>query len=557
MPHLPVYKHQGYQSVSQHYYRELVSRNPIMGTWIGDHNFDGLLPESGAEAVERNIAFIREMRTAFASLPENELSIDEKIDRDAMIQFANLHLFWEEDLQRWKLGRDLAMNIGEAIFLLFTRDFAPSADRLISIISRLKAVPPYLMSSKNLFQRVPLLYAEIYLESLSSLPHLLDTIESNIEGLVPAKLVSEYQRASAVAKKALTAFAEWLQRAIIPKVEADWAMGPGAFQAMLTVKRSGLQTKELEDMALRQINESAERLDNLSCMIMGIATGSAVGARAAVQKRIKSHAPANFNMTINSFRDAINRSRSFIATSNFATLPDNEEIEIIETPSFMTHMIPISAYLSPEKGSAQQKGIYLLTRSDDETAGAHNYASLINNAIHEVYPGHHLHLAAQNQHPGIMRAFCDHLEIIEGWARYCQNRVREMGFETTQESYFAHATADLFDSTRMYTDIQLQNKNWTIDQAVTWLADKNHLPHAVALAEIRRQIVVPGRQLCGIMGEYTLQQLQESLKRRFKGDYTDKVFHDLILYQGGIPAHLAQQYYPELMQNTIKSRNGF
>lgn len=551
------YAHPGFERISQHFYGELISRNPISATWIGEHHFDGLLPETGAEAVERNIAFMRELRSAFAALPENELNLDERIDRETVIQFVNLHLFWEEDLQRWKLGRDLAMTIGESIFLLFTRDFAPMADRVLTMIARLNAVPPYLMGSKNLFQKVPAAYGEIYLESAINLPHLLDNIEKSLSGLIPAILLADFQRASITAKNALTQFTAWLKQAVLPKADADWALGPSAFQAMLAVKKSGVSSADLGEMAQRLVNESNERLQSLSCLILGVATGSAAGAVAEVQKRINSHAPTNFAMALSSFRDAIKRCRNFVETSNFATLPEKEELEIIETPSFMAHLVSISAYISPEKRASRQKGLYMLTRAREEAANHHSFAQIINSAIHDAYPGRHLQLAALNSHPGLMRSFCASNEVVDGWARYCQRRVREMGFESSQESYFAHATADLFDSTRTYAELQLQTRNWSFDQAVNYLADKNHLPRPIAVAEITRQIVAPGQQLCGILGEHTLQQLKESLQRRFKGDYSDKVFHDLVLYQGGIPLYLARQYYPEIVQSTIKSGNRF
>lgn len=551
------YAHPGFARISQHFYRELISRNPISATWTGEHQFDGLLPETGAEAVERNIAFMRELRSAFTALPENELSLDERIDREAVIQFVNLHLFWEEDLQRWKLGRDLAMTIGESIFLLFTRDFAPMADRVLAMIERLKAVPPYLMSSKNLFQKVPAAYGEIFLESAINLPHLLDNIEKSLGGIVPAVLIADFQRASFTAKNALANFASWLKQAILPRADADWALGTSALQAMLAVRKTGVGSSDLCEMAQRLVNESTERLQNLSCLILGVATGSATGAITEVQKRINSHAPTSFAISINSFRDAIKRCRTFVETSNFATLTDNEELEIIETPSFMAHLVPISAYISPERRSTKQKGLYMLTRAGDDAASHHSFAQIINSAIHDAYPGRHMQLTALNSHPGLMRSFCESNEIVEGWARYCQRRVREMGFESSQESYFAHATADLFDSTRMYAELQLQTRNWSFDQAATYLAERNHLPRHIAVAEITRQIIAPGHQLCGILGEHTLQQLKESLQRRFKGDYSDRVFHDLILYQGGIPLYLARQYYPEIMQSTIKSGNRF
>jgi len=197
MLHQAVYQHQGFAKLAQHYYAQLISRNPIMATWLGEHNFDGLLPEIGADAVERNIAFMRELRNAFSSLPENDLSLDERIDRRGIIHFADQQLFNDEDLQQWRGGRDLALNIGDAIFLLFIRDFAPFSERVKSMISRLKAVPMFLMSGKTLFQQVSIERGEMFLESAANLPIFLTTIENSIKGYVTPDLHREFSRAAA------------------------------------------------------------------------------------------------------------------------------------------------------------------------------------------------------------------------------------------------------------------------------------------------------------------------------------------------------------------------
>jgi len=202
----PIYSHAGFDKVSEKYYRMLLSMNPVSATWLGEHDYDGILPESGAEAVEKEISFFRDMKSAFKALPERELSLDERLDREIAIHFANQQLFMKEDVQRWKLGKDLAMNIGDSIFILFVRDFSPLYERVESMISRIKAAQVYLMGGRTLFQNVPLLWGEIYIESAQNLPSLLDTIENSIKGHVPDVLVNEFARESLNLKKSLATY---------------------------------------------------------------------------------------------------------------------------------------------------------------------------------------------------------------------------------------------------------------------------------------------------------------------------------------------------------------
>lgn len=548
------YSHPGFKDVSDLFHREFISRNPVTASWMGDHQFDGLLPEIGADAVERNISFLREMRRNFASLPESELSIDERIDREAMLQFIDQQIFWDDDLQRWKLGRDLAMNIGDSIFLLFVRDYAPLSDRVQSIISRLRLVPAFLMAGKTLFQKVPALWGEIYLDSARNLPDFLDTIENSIGKQIPAILHHEYKIVASAAKRALTEFAHWLKHAILPKAEHEWSLGPNGFQALLAGKKLGLHQHEMLDIGKRALQTANDKLENLSCLILGVSTGAAAGARTEVQKRIRSHAPQSFEMALTSFREALNRSRTFIETNNFATIPDREELDVVETPGFMSHLIPFSAYIGPERNTSIQRGTYLLTRAPSGNSSRYNFADIINCAIHEGYPGHHLQLASQNLHPGRMRSFCDSIELIEGWASYCQSRVREMGFETSPESLFAHATEEVFNAARLITDINLQTRTWNFNEAVSFLIEQTKIDKSSALAEIKRQTQSPGCQISGPVGEHLLRQIKQDLQRQFKSDFTDRAFHDLVLYQGSLPFATIRHHYPELLKATLKEK---
>jgi len=549
------YSHPGFQKVSEHFYNEFVSRNPVTASWMGDHQFDGFLPEIGADAVERNISFLREMRHNFSSLPENELSLDEQIDREAVIQLIDQQLFWDDDLSRWKFGRDLAMNIGDSIFLLFARDYAPLKERVQSIVSRLRSVPTFLLAGKTLFQRVPALWGEIYLDSARNLPSFIDTIENCIGHQIPAALHNDYKNAASEAKRALAEFSNWLKHAIMPKAEHEWSLGPNGFQALLAGKQLGLNQNELLDLGRRVLQTANEKLETLSCLILGVATGSATGARAEVQKKIRNHAPKSFELSLESFREALNRSRAFVETSGFATVPEHEELEVIETPEFMSHLIPFSAYIGPEKTAGTQKGTYLLTRSQSGDSTRYNFADIINCAIHEGYPGHHLQLAAQNLHPGRIRSFCESMELIEGWASYCQNQVRELGFETSPESLFAHATEEVFNAARLLTDVNLQTRTWNFNEAVNFLMDQTKIDKTSAMAEIKRQTQSPGSQISSLAGEYLLRQTKQELQQQFKGDFTDRKFHDLVLYQGSLPFATIRRSFPKLMKASIKQHH--
>lgn len=550
-----IYKHVGFEKVANHYYQEFLIRNPVIATWLGEHSFDGLLPETGAESVERNLSFLREMRDAFLSLPENELSVDEKIDRDLAIHFAESQLFVDEDLQRWKMGKDLAMIIGNSLFLLLTRDFTNIHQRVDSIIMRLKAVPAFLMGSKTIFQKVPELWGEIFIESLTQLPAFIDTILNALKNQISPTQFSKLDSVANQAKKSIAEFKSWFIHAIMPKAVHEWAMGENAFEAYLSLRKTGLKKAEMLEIAEKAREQAKIQLEILSQKILGKTTGAASGARIEALKKIKKHCPPNFDIALAAYREAINRCRDFVIKSDFATLPDNEELEIIETPDFMAHLIPFSAYIAPERTSNIQKGTYLLTRDKKGNNSRYNYAEITNSALHEGYPGHHLQLTGQNLHPGKMRIFAESLELIKGWAHYCEEQFKEREFYQGNNELFAQALNQLFNATRMKIDINLHTRKWTFDQAIYWLIEEVGLDRTSAEAEIRRYAQYPAAQIGYTIGKELLLDLKQSLKNQFSADFNEKNFHDLIIYEGSLPIALGRKYYSEIMKTELRAQN--
>jgi len=545
-----VYRHPGFRKVAEHYYAELLRRNPIAATTLGEHEYDGLLPEAGAEAVDREIAGLREMRDAFQSLPERELSLDERLDRELALHMAGIQLFMLEDVRRWRLGCDLAMMIGDSLFMLFVRDFAPLNVRVESMISRLRAVPAYLMSGRSLFQHVPPLWGRIFIESAERLPDLLATIEGGLAGHLPPPVMQSFVHAANEARRAIAEHAHWLKHAILPGAAGDWAMEKGPFQALLGARRLGMNAGELLDLGEHCLQQAQQHVDLHARAITGSQHGTAAGMREAALKQVQAHAPATFETALAAYRDAVARSRAWVEMTGFATMPEGERLEIVETPSYMAHLIPFAAYMPPERTARPQKGIYLVTRHTGSQT-CHNYADIANTSIHEGYPGHHMQLSGQNLHPGLWRGLADSIELMEGWAHYCEEAVLASGLEATNANRLVQSRDAAWRSARILIDINLHQKTWTYDQGLTFLMEHAAMDQASAEAEMRRYTQTPGYPLSYMAGKHLLLELKNSLQQRFGTDCSDRDFHDLVVHEGSIPLFLAREFYPQLLQNKL------
>ena len=126
------------------WFRDQLAMRPETATFLGIHDHDGELSPGGRDAVDDEIAFYRRTIDELSVIDPGELSAERALDRDLAIHQARLGLYWLSEYRPWSGSSDGASHVGEALFPLFTRDFAPLRDRLEHIAERLDASPGFL-----------------------------------------------------------------------------------------------------------------------------------------------------------------------------------------------------------------------------------------------------------------------------------------------------------------------------------------------------------------------------------------------------------------------------
>src|SRR5207247_6321767 len=132
----------------------------------------------------------------------------------------------------------------------------------------------------------------------------------------------------------------------------------------------------------------------------------------------------------------------FIRQPDPARIPQNEELTVTETPSYLRHVIPCAAYNAPPRFEARKQGFYMVTPVEDKPAmlREHSYAGTRNTAVHEGYPGHHLQLTCASLNPSHARILGDAVETVEGWAHYCEDMMKEAGLSEDPKTKFVQLT---------------------------------------------------------------------------------------------------------------------
>jgi len=259
---------------------------------------------------------------------------------------------------------------------------------------------------------------------------------------------------------------------------------------------------------------------------------------AAVIDRIKSDQPLDFATALQAYRDVMVRARRHLVERDLLTMPDDERLDVVETPVYLRNLTPFAAYFDPPKFDRQPTGIYIVTPSvgnDPSAMREHNYSSISNTSIHEAYPGHHLQLAVANRHPSLTRLMADAPEFVEGWGMYSEQMMREEGFDDAPNFRLNMYTDAIWRACRIILDVRMHRGEMSVDDSIRFLVEQTSFEEANARAEVHRYTYTPTYQLSYLLGKTLLLQLREDERRRLGEKFSLKGFHDALLRAGSLP----------------------
>jgi uncharacterized protein (DUF885 family) len=232
------------------------------------------------------------------------------------------------------------------------------------------------------------------------------------------------------------------------------------------------------------------------------------------------------------------RARAYLIERRLVSIPDDERIEVIETPEYLRNVVPFAAYFSPAAFDRDSKGVYIVTPSVHDDAGAireHNRASISNTSIHEAYPGHHLQLDAARRHPSLTRLLTDAPEFVEGWGMYSELMMREQGFDDAPEFRVMLHTDAIWRACRIILDVRLHRGEIGVDEAVDFLVEQTRFERANARSEVEWYTYRPTYPLSYLLGRTLLLELRASQQRRLGDGFSLRAFHDTLLRNGSLP----------------------
>jgi uncharacterized protein (DUF885 family) len=518
---------------------EFFHLHPLHATAAGNHEHDHRWSDPTEAGRQARLAFYRRWIAELDAVADSELTLDERIDRDLIRSELEQAIFSEERLRedRWS-PLDWVYYLGDGIFPLIARDFAPLAKRLTSVAGRIEDIPRILDAARESLvgaegRPVARLHAEKALSQWSGIADLInDAVSQGDEAAhtdpAVAHVMPRLRATAEIARAALVEFETHLRDVVIPAADGEGRLGGELFAEKLrhTMRSSELTPDVIRDRAEREYaavrgemiriareiwptwRKGEPAPDDDSAVVRGVLDAIAV-----------DHPPRE--AILDFCREELGRVEAFCREKDLIGLAD-EPLEIRWTPVFL-RAFGGAMLDSPGPLDKGQKAFFSVTPIPDDWSEeqAESYLREDNNrmlrllTIHEAVPGHYLQGVYANRSDSIPRAVFWSGVFAEGWAVYVTQVMMDAGFAADDPALMlTHWKFYLRAVTNAMIDIGIHTAGMTEDEAVSLMVDGGFQEEAEARAKYDRARL-SSTQLCTyFVGSMEMWDLERERRRR-------------------------------------------
>ncbi len=512
--------------------------SPPGATFKGIHDYDEEWDDPGPEGIAAYEAFVDQYlaRVEAASQDaEGEDAVDLALARARLADYdVSLRLI--DDMRRNPIG--VPATVVQTIFIMLVRDYAPAEERFGAMLARLEKVPRYCAEGRRSFENPTAKFVAVAEEIAAQAGPFLARVVPAAAAKAGSKYAAKLKGAGERAAAAIADFMAYVKK--LPARE-DFAAGREAFDRLL--KEYHLLDYDADSLLAFGRESVVQAKAEMAALADKIRPGS---TPAQLIAEFKQDHPAAAEV-LDFYREWMSRSRQFVVDRNICGLPEGEELEVIPTPEFERAVIPYAAYMPPAAYEPRQKGFFYVTPVDADAApeereqklAGHNRVKVPIVALHEGYPGHHLQLCWANRVASRIRREFHSNPLIEGWALYCEEMMREQGFYEEERMVLGQKKDTLWRAARVVLDASLHTGGMTFEQAVAFLVDEAALERVNAEAEVKRYIYTPTQPMSYLVGKREIMALRdEYFEHNPEASLRD--FHDRLLAVGSLPVKLVR-----------------
>ena len=518
---------------------EFFRLHPTAATAIGDHRHDGRWPDLTDAGRAERLAFVERWLAELCSL--DGLSTDDAIDRDLLIMELEAEQFSETELREdtWN-PLDWIYLLGDGLFGLLAREFAPLPERLASIAARLEGMPAVVDAAiatlvGNGDRPVGRFQTEKGLAQLPGVTELIDEAIAAAE-VAPdtaddpalAAIRPRLDAAAGTARAAIARFETHLREVVLPASDGEGRLGAALFaKKMRHTMRSDALTPE------RILAQAEPEFDAVRAEMVRIARGiwptwrpgeppptdDGVLVRAVLDSVAAEHQPADGLIPF--CRSELERIEAFCRDHDVIGLAE-EPLEIRDTPVFL-RAFGGAMLDSPGPLDRGQKAFFSITPVPDDWPPERRESYLREDndrmlrllTIHEAVPGHYLQGVYSNRCRSIARAIFGSGLFAEGWAVYVTQVMMDLGYGADDPALMLnHWKFYLRAATNAIIDARIHVHGMTEDEAVSLMVDGGFQEEAEARAKYDRARLSSTQLSTYFVGSMEMWEIEREVRRR-------------------------------------------
>ena len=518
--------------------------DPPGATVLGVPGYDERLPELSDPAVNARHVIDEKRLRAFEALPDDELTGQERIDRDLVIS----ELRGRAMMRNWAAHRrDPAAYVAaglNGVFTLFLHRLRPDAELAAAATHRLAEVPRVLAEARaNLDPGLasPLLVRRALAQARAGVMYCREEVPR----LVPHPEGRSALGAAAVAAAdAYAGFSDYLAD-FEQRASGEFAIGEQRYTALLK-RKEGLAygAGELRERGHAALADLTAQLRHRTMALAGHDDWRGYVAE------LDSDAPPTPEDMLAGYRTWTKRARSFAYDRGLVSEPPGDRCDVVPAEEFQRAVLAVAFYYGPPPFAAgPAPGHFFVPFPPAGATPAQIRERLATNArstlatvsVHEAYPGHHWHLAWMAARTGRpVRKVLWSSYFVEGWALYVEEMMREQGFFAADpKAELRQVDMRQFRAARIVVDTSLHLGEMTVDDAVTFMSTQASLTPDVARSEVARYCAWPTQAASYLTGALEIARMRDEWLGAGRGTLRD--FHDTIAGLGGLPIGLAEQ----------------
>ena len=436
-----------FQKLVERYVAESEARDPLFADSIGVHTYDDKLPDYSPSGRADTDAWEAAWRTQFAGLDSATLTLGERADLRALLDQIDADQLEAKTIRPYETDPSIYTGaIGDAVYELTSRDYAPLEQRLQTVAMRIRSIPDLVRAAEASLSHPTRVAAELAVQQNQGnidlysrdLPALAKSASAQTQAMLEADLPA--------AIASLKDFQTFLAGPLLGQADANPRVGAAVFDEELRlvdgtdtprdvlVARARADFDRTRREMLRLATPLYHKLLHEEPPLESTEDAQIDAIVRPVLDKLADHHPAR-DAVLATAKSDLAGIQSFLERDPVVPLPVPDTLHVAPTPEFLAGVT--GAGLDPPGPFTPLAGSYYYIDEIPASWSAQRVASYLreNNdyemrilSIHEAIPGHYVQYRYNALTPSLVRRVWPNGSFVEGWAVYGEGMMLDAGY---------------------------------------------------------------------------------------------------------------------------------